>query len=127
MRLYELLHAYDFDEIMPVIADMFPGTGKYQEQLREGYDILASMEPVLSNKEIKYKLMPSTKANEQYMGAEDSNFDTTWQVCLGKNVSRAHGVDLSDIELVANCLVNVCLLGHHPRSFDNSYRLLTTK
>ncbi len=29
MKLKDLLQAYDFDELMPIIADMFPGTGKY--------------------------------------------------------------------------------------------------
>ena len=50
MRLYELLQAYDFDEIMPVIVDMFPGTGMYRGQLREAWDTLRGMRPVPSKK-----------------------------------------------------------------------------
>lgn len=75
MRLYDLLQAYEFDEIMPVIVDMFPGTGKFREQLREAWDLLLSMKPVPTKKGIKYKLMPGDRADEQYVGAEDRDFD----------------------------------------------------
>lgn len=125
MKLYELLQAYEFDELMPVIVDMFPGTGKFEKPLREAYDILVTMKPISSKKEIRYKILPGSKGDEQYMGAEDQDFDTTWEVCLGKNVSREKGVDLSDAELTANCLVNVCFIGKHPRTFDRAYAELT--
>lgn len=126
MRLYELLQAYDFDEIMPVIVDMFPGTGKYRGQLREAWDTLLGMRPVPSKKEIKYKFIKGANDDEQYVGADDRDFDTTWEVIIGKNVSREKGVDLNDAEMLANCLVNICLIGEHPRSFENSYRILST-
>ncbi len=42
---------------MPVIVDMFPGTGKYRGQLREAWDTLLGMRPVPSKKEIKYKFI----------------------------------------------------------------------
>lgn len=126
MRLYELLQAYDFDEIMPVIVDMFPGTGKYRGQLREAWDTLLGMRPVPSKKEIKYKFIKGANDDEQYVGADDRDFDTTWEVIIGKNVSREKGVDLNDAEMLANCLVNICLIGKHPRGFENSYRILST-
>lgn len=126
MRLYELLQAYDFDEIMPVIVDMFPGTGKYRGQLREAWDTLLGMRPVPSKKEIKYKFIKGANDDEQYVGADDRDFDTTWEVIIGKNVSREKGVDLNDAEMLANCLVNICLIGKHPRSFENLYRILST-
>lgn len=126
MRLYELLQAYDFDEIMPVIVDMFPGTGKYRGQLREAWDTLLGMRPIPSKKEIKYKFIKGANDDEQYVGADDRDFDTTWEVIIGKNVSREKGVDLNDAEMLANCLVNICLIGKHPRSFENSYMILST-
>ena len=113
MRLYELLQAYEFDEIMPVIVDMFPGTGKFRGQLHEAWDTLLRMRPITSKKEIKYKFMKGAKEDEQYIGADDHDFDTK-------------GVDLNDAEMLANCLVNICLIGKHPRSFENSYRILST-
>ena len=110
MRLYDLLQAYEFDEIMPVVVDMFPGTGKFREQLKEAWNMLLDMKPVASKKVIKYKLMQGDRADEQYIGAED----------------RDLGVDLNDAEMLANCLVNICLIGKHPHSFEKSYRILST-
>ncbi len=125
MRLYELIQAYEFDEVMPVIVDMFPGTSKYEKPLKQAYDILLEMKPVASKKDIRYKILTAPNSDEQYMGAEDRDFDTTWEVCLGKNISREKGVDLTDIELVANTLVNICFIARHPKSFDNAYAELT--
>ncbi|MBP7856673.1 MAG: hypothetical protein KAZ98_02205 [Prevotella sp.] len=124
MRLYELIQAYDFDEIMPVIADMYPGTAKYRDPLKQAYDILRSMKPVPSKRGIRYKIMPGSKGDEHYVGAEDRDFDANWEVCLGKDVSRDKGVDLNDAELVANCLVNICFLAKHPKAFDEAYAKL---
>jgi|LAHS01.1.fsa_nt_gb hypothetical protein len=125
MRFYELLQAYEFDEIMPVIVDMFPGTGKYEKPLREAYDILISLRPISSKKTIRYRIMPGSSGDEQYMGAEDKDFKTTWEVCLGMNLTREKGVDLTDIEMLANALVNVCFIAQHPAAFDKAYAQLT--
>ena len=40
MKLQQLLLAYEFDEIMPIINDMFPGTAKYRKPLKTAYDDL---------------------------------------------------------------------------------------
>ena len=118
MKLYQLLQAYDFDEIMVAVNDMFPGTKKYRKPLSVAYDILTNMQPVENKKAIRYKLLKDEGRSEQYMGAEDTCFATTWQSCLGKSVTRDHGVDLSDVELAANCLVNICFLAIGPREFE---------
>lgn len=110
---------------MPIITDMFPGTGKYEKPLRQAWNILLDMNPVLSKKNIRYKVMQGSRADESYMGAEDKDFDSPWEVIIGKNVSREKGVDLSDAELLANCLVNICFIGHHPKEFDKAYAELT--
>lgn len=125
MKLYELIQAYDFDEIMPEISNMFPGTSKYRKPLQQAYDILRAMRPVASKKSIRYKLMREGNSDECYMGAADADFRCTWEVCLGKDVSRERGVDLNDAEILANCLVNVCLIGTHPHAFDVAYAELT--
>jgi len=124
MRLYELLQAYDFNEIMPAINEMFPGTSKFRDQLKLAYDTMLAMRPVPSKKSIRYKIIKVPGSDEQYMGAEDSCFRTTWEVIIGKDVSREKGVDLSDLELVANCLVNACLQGNYPRSFEKAHAQL---
>lgn len=125
MTLQLLLKRYPFDDLMPVVADMFPGTGKYRAALEQGYDILMSLQPVASKKNIRYRIMPDPNSDASLMGAEDAAFDTTWEVCLGKEVVKEKGIDLTDIELAANCLVNVCLIGRHPKAFDEAYRTLS--
>ena len=43
-----MLQAYPFDELMPVINEMFPGTKKYKEELRLGYDLMMTIQKVYS-------------------------------------------------------------------------------
>src|SRR3712207_7213823 len=99
MKLIHLLQAYEFEELMPVINDMFPGTTKYRKALKEAYDILLQLKPVESKKNIRYKLLHDANGNESFMGAEDANFATTWEVCLGKEVIREKGVDRKSTRL----------------------------
>lgn len=120
MTLKQLLLAYGFDELMPVINDMFPGTSKFRPQLGEAYRIATGMKSVPSKKTIRYKVIHIPNSDHSYMGAEDSCFDTTWEVCLGKEVSREKGVNLADIEIAANSLVNLCLIARGPKSFDDA-------
>lgn len=124
MKLHQLFQAYEFEEIMPVINEMFPGTNQFRPQLQQAYDILVQMKPVASQKSILYKLIEDKTSNETYVGADDSNFRTTWEAALGKSVSRAKGVTLSDAELAANCLVNLCLQGKYPAVFDAAHKAL---
>ena len=108
---------------MPVINEMFPGTAKYREPLKEAYTILESLRPVNSSKSIRYKVMKGN-GDEQYMGAEDANFRGNWEVIIGKDVSREKGVDLSDIELLANCIVNMCFISNYPKRFEQAHQAL---
>lgn len=125
MKFYELLETYDFDDIMTVVVDMFPGTGKFRKPLQHAYNILTGMRPVASKKRITYRLIHEADSDNSYFGAHDSDFNTTWDVCLGKEVSRDKGVALTDIEMAANCLINVCLQARHPKEFDADYQVLT--
>lgn len=127
MKLIQLFQAYPFDELMPIIVDMFPRTGKYRKPLEQAYNTLVEMTPVISKKNIRYKLMKDTQSDTSYIGAEDANFDSPWEVCLGKEVVKEKGVDLSDIELAANCLVNISFIGKHPKSFEEAYKALQKK
>ena len=127
MKLQQLLQTYEFDDLMPVVADMFPGTGKYRTSLEEGYNILMSLHPVSSKKSIHYRIMEALDGETSFIGAEDVAFNTTWEVCLGKEVVKEKGIELTDIELAANCLVNVCFIGRHPKSFDRAYQALQQK
>jgi|SRR3712207_4535919 len=124
MKLSYLLQAYNIDELISVINDMFPGTGKFRDEFSLAYDILSNMTPVATKKAIVYKVMEGSKAEESYIGAEDSCFNATWEVCLGKDVVRQRGADLNDAELAANCLVNLCLQGKYPARFEQAHEKL---
>lgn len=118
MRLNELLESFDFDELMPVISDMFPGTSKFRKPLNQAFDMIINTRVVASKKTITYKIMHDDKNNQSYVGAEDRDFDATWEVCLGKELVRQGGVDLSQPELAANCFINLCFLSRYPNEFE---------
>ena len=75
-------------------------------------------------KQLFHKIIDNKANGETYMGADDNNFRTTWQVALGKSVSRAKGVTLSDAEVAANCLVNLCFIGKYPPTFEAAHKKL---
>lgn len=109
---------------MPVINEMFPGTSKFRPQLQEAYDLLVNMRPAYSKKAIVYKLIHDDNTNDTYMGAEDFSFRCSWNVALGKEVVKEKGVNLTQAEIVANCLVNLCLLGDYPKQFEEAHQAL---
>lgn len=124
MKLKDLLQAYNFDELMPIIADMFPGTGKYRHPLKVAYNLLMDTSIAPSKKKIRYKVMHNEKSSYSTIGAEDRDFEGTWSFCLGKDVIREPGVDLSDIELAANCLINLCFISQYPKVFEEAHAML---
>ena len=124
MKLKDLLQAYDFDELMPIIADMFPGTGKYRHPHKVAYNLLMDTSMAPSKKKIRYKVMHNEKSSYSTIGAEDRDFEGTWSFCLGKDVIREPGVDLSDIELAANCLINLCFISQYPKVFEEAHAML---
>ena len=124
MKLTELLQAYDFGEIFPELVMMFPDAKLHRTIFKQAYDLLTTLSPVDSKKTIRYKLMPSPFGADSFFGAEDANFNTTWEVCLGKQVVREKGVDLSDLDLAANCLLNVVFIGKCPNSFASARKTL---
>ena len=48
MKLKELFQAYEFDEIYPQIGLMFPKGRHLRNEFRNAYDLLLSINPVLS-------------------------------------------------------------------------------
>ena len=124
MKLKELLQAYEFDEIFPAVAVMYPNAKRHKHDFRLAYDLLVGMRPTLSKKNIRYTLMEDPSSKSHFFGANDQTFRTTWDVLLGMNVVRDKFVDLTDEELAANCLLNAIFLGKHPRDFEESYTKL---
>ena len=124
MKLIELFQACEFDEVMSVITEMFPGTRRFRAPLKQAYLILLETEPVPSDKSIHYRVMTDDANDDASMGAADADFEGTWAECLGRNVLKDDEVDLSDLEIAANCLVNLCFISEYPRKFENAYRQL---
>ena len=125
MKLKELFQAYEFDEIYPQIGLMFPKGRHLREEFRNAYNLLLDIKPVMSKKQIRYELMGDPDSNEMFFGADDHDFNGPWDVLLGKELKKGPKVDLTSEELVANCLLNVVLIGRHPRAFDKDFEKIT--
>lgn len=125
MKLKELFQAYEFDEIYPQIGLMFPKGRHLCEEFRNAYNLLLDIKPVMSKKQIRYELMEDPDSNEMFFGADDHDFNGPWDVLLGKELKKGPKVDLTSEELVANCLLNVVLIGRHPRAFDKDFEKIT--
>lgn len=125
MKLYQLFQAFDFEEVFPAVTEMFPNAGLHRDVFEKAYGMLCSIKPILSKKSIIYELKedPNSKT-DMIVGADDACFDTTWDVCLGKEVRKGRGTDIDDTTMVANCLLNVLFLGRHPQHFERDYRKL---
>lgn len=121
MKLKELFQAYEFDEIYPQIGLMFPKGRHLREEFRNAYNLLLDIKPVMSKKQIRYELMEDPDSNEMFFGADDHDFNGPWDVLLGKELKKGPKVDLTSEELVANCLLNMVLIGRHPRAFDKDF------
>lgn len=121
MKLKELFQAYEFDEIYPQIGLMFPKGRHLREEFCNAYNLLLDIKPVMSKKQIRYELMEDPDSNEVFFGADDHDFNGPWDVLLGKEIKKGPKVDLTSEELVANCLLNVVLIGRHPRAFDKDF------
>jgi len=125
MKLKQLLASFEFDDIFPTIAVMYPNAKRHKKDFENAYDIMLETEMSPSKKIIRYMIIDSPYGNDSYFGAQDANFKCTWDVLLGKEVKRDKDVDLTDEEIAANCLINAIFLGQHPREFEDSYIKLT--
>ena len=125
MKLKELFQAYEFDEIYPQIGLMFPKGRHLREEFRNAYNLLLDIKPVMSKKQIRYELMEDPDSNEMFFGADDHDFNGPWDVLLGKELKKGPKVALTSEEIVSNCLLNVVLIGRHPRAFDKDFEKIT--
>ena len=127
MKLYQLLQSFEFEEIFPTVNVMFPNAQLHRDIFEKAFDMLCNIQPITSKKVIKFELMEDPDSNDMFVGANDSCFQSTWDVCLGKEVKKGKGADLNDVELAANCLLNVLFIGRHPQGFDKDYKKLLKK
>ena len=89
MKLYQLLQSFDFEELFPTVSTMFPNANLHRDVFQKAFDMLCSIQPVMSKKTIRYELMEDpNSSNSMIVGADDSCFNTTWDACLGKEVRK---------------------------------------
>ncbi len=124
MKLYQLLQSFEFNELFPQVNEMFPNARLHRDVFEDAFELLKSIKPTLSKKVIRYELMEDPNSSDMFAGADDNCFKTTWDVILGKELKKGKGVDLNDVDIAANCLLNILLIGHHPTSFEKQYQKL---
>lgn len=110
MKLYQMFQAYDFDEIFPEIGLMYQPARHMRKEFGRAYDELLSLTPVPSKKQIRYQLMHDPFTGENFYGADDEEFKGPREVIMGKEVRKDSEVDLTDAQMIANCLLNIVLL-----------------
>lgn len=124
MKLKELLQGYDFDEIFPSITMMYPNAKRHKKEFRNAYDIMLQTKAVPNKSCIRYKVIEDEASNASYFGAEDKDFKTSWEMLLGMDVRKDGKVDLTQEEVLANCLINAIFISTHPQEFDTDYNTL---
>lgn len=111
MKLQQIFLAYDFDEIFPEIGLMYQPARHMRKEFGKAYDELRTLKPVNSKKQVRYQLMHDPDSGEMFYGADDSCFMEPWPVVMGKELRKDGDVKLTDAQIVANCLLNLVLLG----------------
>ncbi|MBR1401140.1 MAG: hypothetical protein IJ562_06050 [Prevotella sp.] len=124
MNLQLLLRSFEFDELFPTVAKMYPNAKRHRKEFKTAYDLLTTLTPDNSKKNIRYQVIESPYSNDYFFGAQDSSFKATWHEIAGKNIIKEHSVELSDEEIAANCLINTIFIGQHPEQYADSYSSL---
>ena len=124
MKLKRLLETFDFDDFFPEVCVMYPNAKRHKREFMRAFNMLYALEPQHSKKAIRYQLMTDPDSGNSFYGAPDSCFNASWEVLLGKEVTKDKNVDLDDTSLVANCLINIIFLGKHPQEYEDSYQKL---
>lgn len=127
MKIKELFETYEFGEIYPNIGLMYPNARHLRKQFEHAYKLCLEIKPVTSKKQIRYELMQDPDTNEMFFGSDDSAFNGPWDVLLGKELKREPNVELTEDEILANCLLNIVLIGKHPRLFEEDYQAIIAK
>lgn len=124
MKLKELLQGYDFDEIFPSITLMYPNAKRHKKEFKNAYEIMLHTRAVPNKSCIRYRIIEDEVSNSSYFGAEDKDFKTSWEMLLGMDVRKDGKVDLTQEEVLANCLINAIFIGKHPQDFEADYNIL---
>ena len=125
MKLKQLFQSIEFDELFPYVATMYPNARHHRHCFEHAYDIMVGMRAMAGVKKyIRYQLMQDEASGDSFFGAPDMCFRGSWEMLLGKDVRKDGKVDLSDVEIAANCLINMIFIGTHPREYEQEYNEL---
>ena len=124
MKLYQLFQSFEFEEIFPTLNAMFPNAQVHRDVFEKAFNMLCDIQPISSKKVIRFELIEDPNSSDMFVGANDSCFFCNWDVCLGKEIKKGKGADINDVEIAANCLLNILFTGRHPQGFDKEYRKL---
>ncbi|MDD7319172.1 MAG: hypothetical protein SOZ80_04595 [Prevotella sp.] len=124
MKLNELVKSFEFDEIFPSIAQMYPNAKRHRKEFERAFNIMLDMRCTPTNRSIKYKILEDPNSGDRYYGAEDNDFKATWDILLGMEIKKMGKVDLTEEEILANCLLNAIFNGKHPADFSPEYNVL---
>ena len=125
MKLKYLLETFDYDNILHTVAVMCLTAKRHRHDFLSAFELLKDINPSATTQVVRYTIIHDDVMNQDYFGANDQDFKAPWNVILGKEVKRDKGVDLSDEEIAANCLINIIFLGKHPKEFNDTYMSLT--
>ena len=88
MKLYQLLQSFEFEEIFPTVIEMFPNAQVHRDVFEKAFHMLCDIQPISSKKVIRFELMEDPNSSDMFVGANDSCFQSTWDVCLGKEIKK---------------------------------------
>ena len=118
------MQTFEFDDLFPTIAIMYPNAKRHKREFKEAFDLLTTMRATSSKQTVRYMIIEDPFSKDNYFGAKDSNFNTSWDVLLGKEVKRDQYVDLTDEEMAANIIINAIFISKCPKSFEENQRAL---
>lgn len=124
MKVKELFETFEFEDLFPTVANMYPNAKRHKREFQEAFDLLTTMKSTASNKTVRYMMIEDPVTKDHFFGAQDSNFNTSWDVLLGKEVKRDKYIDLTDEEIASNILINAIFISKCPKSFVESQSLL---
>lgn len=125
MTVQSLLQTYSFNEIFHLLCGMFPEASNYRSEFQQAYNLFTSLAPAHTKKVVTYQLMFDPDTEENFFGADDSDFNDEWVVIAGKKVVKEEDVDLTDAQMAANCLLNVIFIGRHPKAFNPAFESIS--
>lgn len=66
MKLNELIQSFEFDEVFPSIALMYPNAKRHKKEFKKAFNIMLDTKYTSTNKSIRYKMLEDTDIGDCY-------------------------------------------------------------